>query len=1013
LFLSVQGSNCARNKKIKMGGNNNQNRSGNRGGGGNRGGRGGGGNRGPPRPSRTAPEAIEVLSLRSPVHLNKLDGYGWYTLTVTTSLDLENPRNPKNVDYGEYDSRLGLRILKKEIEKFLRENFQDEAYTWDGAQIVLTSKLLPVRKQSHEFTLAEGRAGEVKIFVLLSQSGEKTNEQCNELSLSLSHVINRALEEDINDTHGFNHKDSRFPGINSPLGKILNSYIPNRLNKDVRCLKPFVPLRGFNTDINILCDMNKNPKGLSQIDSAGLEAEIKRGAYVPYLAVLPKTTLVLLKPMTLIDFLNFKPDSDCVMKSFWGRTNNATDRMRNINVQNVLKTLKCKKIQNKYKGKAGNMVKIFDILIEDVCPQNAQQYTFKTKEGDKMVETTVAKYLKTKYNITLQYPQLPLLKIKKKPGQMFNEMIPAELLELPSQVVSTFGNTLQNSYTLVAQIATDVGALNMGEVISYMNTPGGKIRTMLDNWGIKIPPNAAAIKTKAILAVDPLIQYGNRVASVRDGRWNMAECSLKHGTTGSAKKVLYIDLGSRYTNAKKNQGSPNIFQEYAKFMISERRKLIISNQAEVPVPVPYVKFERLFEDQNYRRKVEGSPSDRENFHKEFISILKDSIITNIGGAAEDGDSAIKSQVNQAIIVLPPASFGTLFVDFIYASVKNFFDGAYGIASQCSRPESTPIIDGKDRTENNKMQFIDALLTGANIKAGGMNFQVVAKDYKFDKGTMLVGMDLQHSSVMGIGKISTVGVVASVDESGTNFVAAADVQLYKTDIIEQMSKISETLLTRRAALQKKLYGKEFPITNLLIFRDGIDFGSHNQVLNKEMNVLAQAVQKKYGKQPKVMGCAVMKRHNFRMCPVDLEKRDRNGNAPNVAPGMVVGVAPQNMPDRRESTSPNPAEPVFFIKGHEAIPGSTACPVRIAIIKNNTQWDAWDVAQISFSLMHNDQNVTKSVSLPAPTMYSHKLCEILKPIVIDFQLSLIADQPTLQRIQEIVYEYVGTMSNLAFL
>lgn len=43
------------------------------------------------------------------------------------------------------------------------------------------------------------------------------------------------------------------------------------------------------------------------------------------------------------------------------------------------------------------------------------------------------------------------------------------------------------------------------------------------------------------------------------------------------------------------------------------------------------------------------------------------------------------------------------------------------------------------------------------------------------------------------------------------------------------------------------------------------------------------------------------------------------------------------------------------------------------QNSCGLSPWEIATLTFAIHHGDQVVTKSVSLPAPVMYAHKLCE----------------------------------------
>merc|ERR1719376_528984 len=115
--------------------------------------------------------------------------------------------------------------------------------------------------------------------------------------------------------------------------------------------------------------------------------------------------------------------------------------------------------------------------------------------------------------------------------------------------------------------------------------------------------------------------------------------------------------------------------------------------------------------------------------------------------------------------------------------------------------------------------------------------------------MLIGLDLQHGSVPGIGRTSTVGVVGST-YNYTDYVSACDIQSYKDDIVQNMGTVIENLMKNREErfAQCNPPKRMIPPQTIYYFRDGTDFGQQEDVGKREVRIIEDYFQRTFKFRP---------------------------------------------------------------------------------------------------------------------------------------------------------------------
>jgi eukaryotic translation initiation factor 2C len=168
-----------------------------------------------------------------------------------------------------------------------------------------------------------------------------------------------------------------------------------------------------------------------------------------------------------------------------------------------------------------------------------------------------------------------------------------------------------------------------------------------------------------------------------------------------------------------------------------------------------------------------------------------------------------------------------------------------------------------------------------------------------------------------------------------------------EIILNMEEMAFLLLKK---FEDKM--KRFP-TRIVFYRDGVDVGQFQDVLDNEIAALKRACAK-FNKHPKITMVIVVKRHHVKFYPTQEADKIKSGNP---LPGTVVDTG---------VTSPRHFD--FFLNSHQAGIG-TAKPTYYWVIYDENNFSSDDMQKMTFNLCHLYASCTKSVSLPAPVYYAH--------------------------------------------
>ncbi|CAF3760682.1 unnamed protein product [Rotaria socialis] len=289
-------------------------------------------------------------------------------------------------------------------------------------------------------------------------------------------------------------------------------------------------------------------------------------------------------------------------------------------------------------------------------------------------------------------------------------------------------------------------------------------------------------------------------------------------------------------------------------------------------------------------------------------------------------------------------------DQVHDYVKQLGNQKLGLRTQCVDMQAL-------RSNINKLHmYVDNLSQKINGKLGGINSVVNTKlalsHSSREDIFMFFGADVTHSTC-STDRPSIAAVVASRDPTNTLYAARICEQYPKkgrcsVEIIKELDRMVADLLQVFA----RTCGGRLP-NKIVFYRDGVDEGQYQKVLDNEVNKIKNACRIVYGDRPlpKLTFIVVKKRHNTRFFLYDGKQ------TMNVQAGTVV-----------DQDITHPFQFDFYLCSQAAIMG-TSRPTLYHVLHDDIGFSSDDVQRLTYWLCHTDMRCTKSVSIPAPVHYAH--------------------------------------------
>ncbi|KAL7753006.1 hypothetical protein RI367_001457 [Sorochytrium milnesiophthora] len=453
------------------------------------------------------------------------------------------------------------------------------------------------------------------------------------------------------------------------------------------------------------------------------------------------------------------------------------------------------------------------------------KFEMEGQDGEK-TETTVAQYYAQKYNIRLQFPDLPCVVLRNKtaipfelcilePGQRYMPQLQAK------QLAEIIKLTACKPQERKKRVEDEFSKLN------YNSDP------TIREFGIKVARDM--VRINAHILDCPMLGYGNRKeVQPRSGEWNMRNTSVLRGV--SIKYFGVVNFATR-----------------GRFQLDERKARDI-----------LVSMIRTMEDTGL--KFESFPVVQGDDSLQSIEPCLRRIVDMMQGKYERKPTII-------FVILPDKSTQR------YAEIKAVGEVMLSIPTQCMQAEK--LVNPRGMA-----QYAANIALKVNVKAipranPGKNVTVLNRGPFFNSPVMIMGADVSHPGA-GSSSPSLAALTASVDEHISRYVSICRTQPTRLEEIVDMEAMATEALNMFGRHNKCLPEK------IVMFRDGVGEGNFVRMRHTEMLAIKQAAAK-IGKTQGVAGevkityVVVSKRHHTRFFAANREDTDRSGN---VMPGLVV-------------------------------------------------------------------------------------------------------------------------------
>ncbi|KAL8815674.1 MAG: hypothetical protein Q9223_005211 [Gallowayella weberi] len=472
--------------------------------------------------------------------------------------------------------------------------------------------------------------------------------------------------------------------------------------------------------------------------------------------------------------------------------------------------------------------------VHEILPQTSEEFTFKpwnkeTKKNDPPI--SILKYYQKKYNIILEYPELPVVRCTKK-----DVVFPMEACNmLPGQRYPYQLNELQTSMMLkfAVQYPEDrLKSIQAGtQMLNWANDP------VMKHYGLRINP--APITTNARVLDPPTIQFDKSTfAPGTKGKWDLR--NKKFLVPNKAPLRSWgVGILTDPTSYQK-QGTPNVGQVHA--FIQNFIQIYRGHGGIVETTTPLI-HEPLSDP---AKLVEALFFDVGNKYNQRPQIL--------------------------LFVLPNRAFEN------WLRIKKSCDCRYGIFSQC-------VLGGN--VIKNTPQYHSNVLMKVNAKLGGATSRVVTKGPSghFNRPTMIIGADVSHAGPT-IQAPSYAAMTVSMDKYATRYAAGVQTNGHRVEMISSRN-LRDCLIPLFREWVTTVSGGRWP-EHVYYFRDGVSEGQYLNVLKYEVADIKEIFDEMIFVGPgqtrpemKFTVVVAEKRHHIRFFPG--KAGDENQNA---LPGTIV-------------------------------------------------------------------------------------------------------------------------------
>ncbi|KAI0160179.1 Piwi domain-containing protein [Xylariaceae sp. FL1272] len=456
----------------------------------------------------------------------------------------------------------------------------------------------------------------------------------------------------------------------------------------------------------------------------------------------------------------------------------------------------------------------------------AHTHKFDWKQPDGSVRNiSIYQYFRERYNITLRWPDLPLVHTDKGGKFPMEVCTIAENHRYPYKLNGDQTSTMINFAVSIPQIRKE-------GIMKGIQELGVETDPYLREFGIKVDPNMKV--TEARLLKNPEIVFGGPAKEAKEdpkmkGRWRIDKKKFLEPNRRELTAWGFVLIGKHLRKDQVESFATKFVQIYR-----GHGGIIRANPAVVQIDV-----NSGFADfGDYCDKGRQKVMDHFKLRPDFLFFI-----------VHDHNS------------------------LAYERIKKSMDCRFVTPSQV-------LQDVGVRKMNE--QYISNVAMKVNAKLGGATCKVVPSHITtyFSKPTMIIGADVSHPGA-GSKAPSMAAMSMSMDRLATRYSGVCQTNSYRTEII-----IKENLspMLKRHMIHWRKVNNCYP-QHVYYFRDGVDEGSFGAVLKDEIGGLEDLFNELEIPQPKMTVVIATKRHHIRFFPKkgDRATSDENGNP---LPGTLV-------------------------------------------------------------------------------------------------------------------------------
>jgi len=353
-----------------------------------------------------------------------------------------------------------------------------------------------------------------------------------------------------------------------------------------------------------------------------------------------------------------------------------------------------------------------------------QQFTFQDANG-RSVTTTVADYYKKTYNITLRFPNMPLIVngTPKNPERV--KYFPAELMKIaPRQAHKGKLDEMMTS-NMIRQVATPA-PVRQRDTDSMAKRAVANSSEKAAQYGMKLNSQMEQIEGRVLEAPQMVYKAKGRDTTVapRQGSWDTRDCGFFKGM--ELKSWVILNNGARLDDRQLQQFADGLCKSghFNGMKISQPAKIMhIRGQNELDLKLKQCKA---------------------------------------------------NNIALALIIMPRRSTAE------YSFIKTTSEVGYGVMTQCIQAKNVERANG---------QLFGNLLQKINTKLGGVNTVIAkaSKPAIFTKPIMVVGLSIAHGSP-GSNTPSVVSATFSCDGAVYRYIHAVRVQERGVGLITKLKEM---------------------------------------------------------------------------------------------------------------------------------------------------------------------------------------------------------------------------------